>query len=100
MNPQSNYASSPKDPDTVFLIELVGGFFGLLGLGYMYVGRTEEGILRLAIWLLYNVVAYVTIALLSAIIIGCFLIPFQLAIQIVIPFLSANALKKSIIEKM
>ncbi len=91
---------TPKDPDTTFLIELVGGFFGLLGLGYLYVGRTEEGIIRLIIWMIYNVAAYVVIAILLAIVIGCFCIPVQLVIQIGIPLWSASTLKKSMLATM
>jgi hypothetical protein len=32
------------------LIELVGGIFGLLGLGYLYAGRTNDGLIRLVAW--------------------------------------------------
>jgi TM2 domain-containing membrane protein YozV len=67
------------DPNTVFLIELVGGFFGLLGLGHLYLGRTNDGILRLVLWLLYDIIAGVTIALLSTVVVGLVCIPFQLA---------------------
>lgn len=86
-----------KDPDTAFLIELVGGFFWLLGLGHMYVGRTDEGVLRLIIWFVYNVVAYIVIMILISIFIGCLLIPVQLAIQIAVPVWSASKLKKSVL---
>jgi TM2 domain-containing membrane protein YozV len=89
--------NTPKDPNTAFLIEMVGGFFGLLGLGYIYVGRTEEGIIRLIAWLVYNIVAYVVIVLLSTVIIGCFCIPVQLVIQIGVPLWSANELKKKML---
>lgn len=52
---------SPKDPNTAFLIEFVGGFFGLLGLGYFYAGRTNDGVIRLIAWLVYTVIAVVAI---------------------------------------
>lgn len=90
--------TSPKDPDTAFLIELVGGFFGLLGLGYMYVGRTEEGVIRLIGWIIYNVIAYITIVILLSVIIGCFCIPIQLAVQVGVSLWSANSLKNSLID--
>ncbi len=89
---------SPKDPDTAFLLELVGTFFGLLGLGYIYVGRTEEGVIRLIIWMIYNFVAWITIAILISLIIGCFCVPVQLAIQVGVAIWSAQTLKKSMIN--
>ena len=91
--PQS---ASGRDANTVFLIELVGGFFGLLGLGYFYVGRTNDGIIRLIIWILYNVGAYFVIALLLSVFVGIACCPFQLAIQIGVPLWSATTLKKEL----
>ncbi len=88
----------PKDPNTVFLIEMVGGFFGFLGLGYFYVGRTNDGILRLILWLVYGVTATITISLLLAIFIGIICIPIQLVIQVGVPFWSANTLKTDMLS--
>lgn len=88
-------ANSDKDPNTAFLIELVGGFFGLLGIGYLYTGRTNDGVLRLIIWIIYMAIAGITISLLmAAFFIGLICLPFQLAIQIGVPLWSANNLKK------
>lgn len=89
--------STPKDPNTAFLIELIGGLFGLLGLGYFYVGRTNDGILRLILWLIYNFAAWTGIILGSIIIIGVFCIPIQIIIQIGVAIWSASSLKKSMI---
>jgi hypothetical protein len=94
--PQSQ-SQSARDPNTAYLIELVGGFFGLLGLGYLYLGRTNEGIPRLIIWLIYNVIAYVVIVLLSTIFIGLLCCPIQLVIQIGVPIWSATTLKNQLI---
>ena len=88
-----------KDANTAFLIELIGGFFGLLGLGYFYTGRTNDGVLRLIIYIIYNVIAYITITLLTAIIIGIFCVPIQLGIQIGVAFWSANNLKKLMLSE-
>lgn len=88
-----------KDPNTAFLIELVGGFFGLLGLGHIYVGKTNEGVLRLIIWLIYDITAFVVISLLIALIVGLICIPFQLAIQIGVPLWSASNLKKQMLAE-
>lgn len=90
-------ASSDKDANTAFLLELVGGIFGVLGLGYLYVGRTNDGVLRLVLWLLYNVIAYVSIVALAAAYVGCLCLPVQLAIQIGVPIWSASQLKKELL---
>jgi len=87
----------PKDPNTAFLIELVGGLFGLLGLGYIYTGQTEAGILRLIIFMVYNIIAWVAIVILASFIIGCFCMPVQLMIQVGASIWSANELKKSML---
>ena len=89
----STASQTDKDVNTAFLIELVGGFFGLLGIGYMYTGRTNDGILRLILWIIYEVIAGITISLLLAVFVGILCIPFQLAIQIGVPLWSANNLK-------
>lgn len=91
-------SQNKHDPNTVFLIELVGGFFGLLGLGYLYVGRTNDGLVRLIIWLLYNVCAYIAITILISVFIGIACCPFQLAIQIIVPIWSATTLKNQLMN--
>ena len=70
-----------KDANTAFLLELVGGFLGLLGLGYLYVGKTSDGVIRLIGWIVYDMIAFVTISLLLAVFIGIICIPIQLIIQ-------------------
>lgn len=87
-------SSQAKDVNTAFLLELVGGFVGLLGIGYMYSGRTNDGILRLVLWIIYDLIAGITISLLIAVFVGVLCIPIQLVIQIGIPLWSANNLKK------
>jgi hypothetical protein len=82
-----------KDPNTAFLIELIGGFFGLLGLGYLWIGLTNDGLIRLIAWLVYNIVAWIAIVLLMVVVVGCFCVPVQLLIQIGIPVWSAFTLK-------
>lgn len=84
----------PKDPNTAFLIELIGGFFGLLGLGYFYVGRTNDGVMRLILWILYDVIAFCAISALLAVVVGIACIPIQLVIQVGVPLWSAMMLKK------
>lgn len=88
---------SKYDPNAVFLVELIAGFFGLLGIGYILAGRTNEGITRLVVWIIYDIIAVVVITALSAILIGLICIPFQLIIQVGVPLWSANNLKNDLL---
>jgi hypothetical protein len=88
-----------KDPNTAFLLELVGGIVGLMGLGYLYMGRTNEGILRLVLWMLYNITAWVIIGLLSAIFIGLLCCPIQILIQIGVPIYLATQFKNELMAQ-
>ena len=85
-----------KDPNNAFLIELIGGFFGFLGLGYFYAGDTQNGLIRLLIWLAYVAAAWIGIALLSLVLVGLICIPIQAAIQIAVPIWSAFSLKNKL----
>ncbi len=87
-----------KDPNTAFLLELIGGFLGFLGVGHIYIGQTNDGVLRLILWILYNVIAYITITLLISVFIGILCIPIQLVIQICVPLWSANNLKNQMLK--
>ena len=91
--------TSGRDPNTAFIIELVGGIFGLLGIGYLYAGRTNDGIMRLVLWIVYNAIAWIVISLLFTIIVGFVCLPFQLAIGIGVPIWSANTLKKELLQR-
>ena len=89
--------SREKDPSTALLIEIAGGLFGFLGLGHIYVGRTNEGIVRLIIFLVYNIIAWIAIYLLFYLVfVGCVCVPFQLAIQIGVPIWSGLGLKRDL----
>lgn len=90
--------NSEYDENTAFLIELLAGLFGFLGIGYIYVGRTNEGVTRLILFFIYNVIAWFVISLLSAIIIGLCLVPIQIIIQIGVVIWSANTLKKDLLQ--
>lgn len=54
---------STKDPDTAMVIEIVAGYFGFLGIGYLYAGRTAAGLLRLFGWWAFIGVAVLLIAI-------------------------------------
>ncbi len=89
----SQSAGKKYDPNTAFLLELILGLFGILGIGYIYAGRTNDGVIRLILWLAYDLMATCTIALLFAVIVGLACIPIQLIVQIGVPIWSAYVLK-------
>jgi hypothetical protein len=88
-----------KDANTAFLLELIGGLFGLLGIGYLYVGRTQDGIIRLIAWIAWIAIAWIGISLLSLVLVGILCIPVQIIIQIGIPIWSALSLKNNMMGK-
>lgn len=50
-NPQAYQpTASRKDPNTAMIIEILAGFFGFMGIGYLYAGYTLGGLLRLFGW--------------------------------------------------
>ena len=55
--------SSTKDPNTAMVIEIVAGYFGFLGIGYLYAGRTAAGLLRLFGWWAFIGVAVLLITI-------------------------------------
>jgi hypothetical protein len=85
---------SAKDQDTAFLIELVGGIFGLLGVGYIYSGLTNAGLVRLVgligFWIIFSIIGTVTFGF------GFCLAPLVWLAQIYIAYVSANELKQAI----
>ena len=87
------------DPNNAFLVELVCGIFGFLGIGYLWAGRTSDGFLRLIAWWIYNIIAYLIIAALISVVIGCACLPFQFIIQVLVPFRSATGLKESLLAE-
>ena len=89
-----------KDPDTALLIELVGGLFGFLGLGHFYVGRTNDGLVRLLVWFVFLAVGWTATALLSVILIGLLCIPVMGVAQLGIPIWSALSLKSDLEKRL
>ncbi|MBN1539262.1 MAG: hypothetical protein JW939_03890, partial [Candidatus Thermoplasmatota archaeon] len=82
------------DKNLAFVIELVGGLFGILGIGYMFSGLIKEGIIRLIVWIAIIVFAWVFISVLIMFLVGICFIPFMLAAQVGVPIWSAFSLKK------
>ncbi len=85
------------DPNTVFLIELIPGLFGLLGIGHIYVGRTSDGVVRLVLWLGFVWGAWIVAWLFTAVLVGICCMPFILAAQVGVPIWSAYNLKNTLL---
>lgn len=58
--------TSSKDPNTAMIIEILAGYFGFLGIGYLYAGRTAGGLLRLFGWWALIAAAVFGIVIISA----------------------------------
>ncbi len=91
--PYYNPAPAYKDPNTAFLIELVGGILGFLGLGYFYVGKTNDGIIRLIGWWVFMALFWCIAVALMAVVVGLLCIPVGIVLQFGVPIWSAYNLK-------
>lgn len=84
-----------KDADTAFLLELIGGVLGFLGIGYLYSGLTNAGLARLVGlwvgWFIFGVLGTVTFGL------GLCFAPIFWIGAAALSYFSANDLKQSII---
>lgn len=85
----------PKDPDTAFILEIIGGFMGFLGVGHFYAGLTNDGLIRLIAWWVVLGISWIAAFLLSTIAIGCLCIPPIVIVQAAVPIWSALQLKKN-----
>lgn len=81
------------DKNLAFIVELVGGLFGFLGIGYMYAGLIQQGVIRLVVWFAILVIVWFMAVLLSYILIGLCMMPFIAIAQIAIPIWSAFTIK-------
>lgn len=81
------------------IIEVLGGLFGLLGLGYLYAGEAGKGLFRLVSWIIVVGLMWTVVAFLAAIVVGVCLIPFALAAQIAVPIWSGLRVKALIMSK-
>lgn len=94
--PQQNqqYTKPGPNPNTAYILELVGGLFGFFGIGYMYVGRTGEGAIRLIGGICCNIFVGIMAAVTAGI---CAFI--ALPVYIVIAMISASAIKNWVIKQ-
>ena len=81
------------DKNIAFIIELVGGLFGFLGIGYMYSGLIVKGVIRLLVWWVLLGIVWFAAAILSYILIGLCMMPFIIIAQVLIPIWSAFSIK-------
>jgi hypothetical protein len=86
------------DKNSAFMLELLPGLIGFLGIGHIYSGDIAGGLLRLIIWPMIVGFAWVTISFLMFILVGFCLIPVMIVIQIIVPVLSAFHLRKRLEE--
>ncbi len=86
--PQPVYPTTQTPPETeaaattALILEIIFGFFSLLGIGHVYSGRTLLGILLMIAWWVYIVVA----SFLSVITLGfgaCIFVPIYIAVPII-----------------
>ena len=77
----------------LLLIFQLGGLLGFLGLGYLYVGRTSDGLIRLVGWWIFIATMWTAVATLTVLVIGvCLWLPAVL-VQLGVPVWSAGQLK-------
>jgi len=86
------------DKNIAFILEFVGGFFGFLGIGHMYAGEINNGVVRLIVWMVVLWFSWIIVSFLTVCLVGLFLIPIVAAAQIGIPLWSAFDLKRRLDE--
>lgn len=84
------------DKSVAFILELVGGLMGYLGLGYMFAGKFKEGIIRLVVWLVIMIVGWVIVVALMMVLIGICFLPVLMIAQVLVPIWSAFQLKREL----
>lgn len=65
-----------RDPFIALVLEVVGGFFGILGIGWIYAGRPLMGVLLLVSYWLLDWIVGITLCFATALI-WCFIWPAQ-----------------------
>lgn len=80
-------SASGKSQGTAMILEIVGGLFGIFGLGWIYVGDTNRGYSWLVGMLVWDFVAAIIIMVTAGF--GCFV---TVPVSILALFMSATAL--------
>ena len=72
-------SQSNQDPQIALILEIIPGLFGLLGIGWIYNGKTTAGVAWLVSGLIWEFIALIIIALTAGV--GCFCtIPINLVL--------------------
>ncbi len=82
-SPATPYGAPPappaaKDPTTAFIVELIAGIFGFLGIGHIYAGQTTRGVVLLVCFWAFLVVEI----LLMFVLVGFCLTPLNLLVPL------------------
>ena len=87
-----------KDPSTGLLLELIPGFFGFIGIGWLWAGEVGLGVgLLLGYWAVWATAMVLTV--LSFGVLGLCLIPMLIVLYFVAPIASALTLQKRLKER-
>ena len=93
--PQTTTAAKPlPDPSTAFVLELLLGLFGFLGIGWVYSGRTTLGIVMLIGWWVI-VIGGLGGSLATGFLGCCVWLPIHVVAPIVSALLIRNELEKN-----
>ena len=80
----NNVVSKPSDSsDTIAMVlEIIFGFFGILGMGWLYAGNVP---IAIALFVIFLIVAFIEMAIATATlgIAACLIFPFNLAVAII-----------------
>ena len=85
-----------KDQDTAFVLEFLGGILFFLGIGYMYSGLTNAGLIRLVGMWAFLFVTWSIAWSLTYFFIGFLIMPFLFVAQVVLAYFSTKDLKQFI----
>ena len=86
------------DKNIAFILELILGLFGILGIGYFYAGDNTNGLIRLLVWIFVLTFSWMFISFMTAFLIGFCFMPVMLGIQVAVPIWSAFTLKSQLEE--
>jgi len=80
MSPPSNVSRSPKDRSIALILEILPGMFGFLGMGWIYSGENNKGIMFLIGFLAWHFLVVLPVSLITAGGALCITIPIDLVI--------------------
>ncbi len=66
MSPPANTSRSPKDRSIALILEILPGLFGILGIGWIYAGDNNKGVMYLIGFLAWHFLVVLPVALITA----------------------------------